>query len=144
MSSTTPYRLFAVLCGVSVLFWWSVLTATFALAAHDDAYTHILLIIPISITLIIVEWKKRAMPIKPAHTRGHGIARAGSAYRSRRIVLGKSRSFRRSHRSCDSNGGTGCLVDCFLYALFRGTCASPLRVSVAFFVLASSHAQLLR
>jgi exosortase len=65
MSSAIPHRLFAICCGISVLFWWSALTATFALATSNDAYTHILLIVPVSVTLIILEWKKQVVRSEP-------------------------------------------------------------------------------
>ncbi|HEX4786029.1 MAG TPA: exosortase/archaeosortase family protein [Candidatus Sulfotelmatobacter sp.] len=41
----------------SFLIWWRPLILSFTLAVRDDQYTHILLILPISITLICLEWK---------------------------------------------------------------------------------------
>ena len=44
--------LFAALALVSVIFWWNPLRDTLSLALSNDAYTHILLIVPLSIALI--------------------------------------------------------------------------------------------
>ncbi len=50
--------LFSVILGlISLAVWWRPLTSTFALALHDDQYTHILLILPISAALIFLNWK---------------------------------------------------------------------------------------
>jgi exosortase len=43
---------FAFLCAVSILFGWPLLQTTVHLALTDDAYTHILLILPLSAGLI--------------------------------------------------------------------------------------------
>jgi len=48
---------FSVLVAISFLFWWRPLISSFALALRDGQYTHILLILPVSITLICLEWK---------------------------------------------------------------------------------------
>lgn len=48
---------FSVLVATSFLIWWRPLILSFTLAVRDDQYTHILLILPISITLICLEWK---------------------------------------------------------------------------------------
>jgi exosortase len=65
-----PYRVFAVLVGASVLVRWKVLALTFSLARTKDAYTHILLILPISVTLAILQRQKR--PLKPISSVGAG------------------------------------------------------------------------
>jgi len=81
MSSTSPYRIFGLLCIASVLIWWRVLLATFRLALRNDAYTHILLILPISIVLIILERNRQAWKPRP------GI-RAGSALLGLAVLVG--------------------------------------------------------
>ena len=43
---------FGSLCAVSILFWWHPLATTFGLALGDEAYTHILLILPLSASLV--------------------------------------------------------------------------------------------
>ncbi|MGC2792390.1 MAG: exosortase/archaeosortase family protein [Candidatus Sulfotelmatobacter sp.] len=48
---------FCILGAISLAIWWSPLFSTFALALHDDQYTHILLILPISVALIFMDWK---------------------------------------------------------------------------------------
>jgi exosortase len=47
----------AFLAAASVLFWWRPLADTFGLASNNDAYTHILLILPLSAALIYSDWK---------------------------------------------------------------------------------------
>jgi len=46
---------FALLCAVSLLAGWRPLVDTFALSLRDDEYTHVLLILPISAALILLE-----------------------------------------------------------------------------------------
>ncbi len=48
---------FALLCSVSILLWWHALLGTLRLALSDEAYTHILLIVPLSLALIYFERK---------------------------------------------------------------------------------------
>ncbi len=52
-----PAVVFAFLAAVSLLFWWRPLANTFALALVNDAYTHILLILPLSAALSYMHWK---------------------------------------------------------------------------------------
>jgi exosortase len=46
-----------LLMAVSLLVGWRPLVATFALALRNDEYTHILLILPVSAALIVLEWR---------------------------------------------------------------------------------------
>jgi exosortase len=46
----------AVLCAVTLLVWWRPLVDTFVLCLRDDEYTYILLIIPVSAALILMDW----------------------------------------------------------------------------------------
>ena len=48
---------FAILVAISLAIWWGPLTASFALALRNEQYTHLLLILPISVALILVDWK---------------------------------------------------------------------------------------
>ncbi|MGA8501039.1 MAG: exosortase/archaeosortase family protein [Candidatus Sulfotelmatobacter sp.] len=48
---------FSVFGAISLAIWWSPLTSSLALALHDEQYTHILLILPISAALIFMDWK---------------------------------------------------------------------------------------
>src|SRR5260221_3809928 len=50
---------FTALCAVSLIAWMRPLLATFALAASDGRNTHILLIIPVAIALIVQRWRER-------------------------------------------------------------------------------------
>ena len=65
MDRSTVYPSFVGLCLFSLLFWWHTLLATIALALQNDAYTHILLILPISIALISLEWRSRRVQPEP-------------------------------------------------------------------------------
>src|ERR1035437_6227186 len=59
---------FAFLCAVSILFWWHSLVMTLGLALANDAYTHILLILPLSAALIYLDSKyvdSKALRIDP-------------------------------------------------------------------------------
>ena len=56
-SKVSPILRFSVLAAISLLIWWSPLISSFALALRDERYTHILLIVPVSVTLMYLEWK---------------------------------------------------------------------------------------
>jgi exosortase len=64
---------FAVLAAASLLFWWRPLANTLGLALANEAYTHILLILPLSAALIYLDSKdqhsknlnSKAPPIDP-------------------------------------------------------------------------------
>jgi exosortase len=60
----SPRMLFCGLAAIFVMLWWSPLTATFSLSVHDDQYTHILLILPISAALILLDWKSHHVSIR--------------------------------------------------------------------------------
>src|SRR6266404_823880 len=57
MTARTQLPAFAFLCAVSILFWWHPLVTTLWLALSNDAYTHIILILPLSAALIYTDWK---------------------------------------------------------------------------------------
>jgi exosortase len=46
---------FSVLSAIPIVVGWQSLARTFALAWHDDQYTHILLILPVAIALIVLD-----------------------------------------------------------------------------------------
>ena len=56
-SAALSLPVFSILIAISLAVWWSPLTSSFALALHDEQYTHILLILPISAALIFLGWK---------------------------------------------------------------------------------------
>jgi exosortase len=60
MTTRTQLPAFAFLCAVSILFWWHPLFMTLRLALANDAYTHILLILPLSAALIYFDSKHQA------------------------------------------------------------------------------------
>jgi len=55
MTKRTQLIAFAFLCGLSILLWWHSLTGTLSLALDNQAYTHILLIVPLSAALIYLQ-----------------------------------------------------------------------------------------
>jgi exosortase len=61
---------FFFLGAISLAIWWGPLTSTFALSLHDDQYTHILLILPISVALIVLDRKSPAPASGPAVSLG--------------------------------------------------------------------------
>ena len=57
MTAHTQLPAFAFLCALSILFWWHPLVMTLGLALTNGAYTHIILIFPLSAALIYTDWK---------------------------------------------------------------------------------------
>jgi exosortase len=62
----SPRSLFLVLAAIFLALWWSPLASTFSLSIHDDQYTHILLIVPISAALILLDWNSQDASIRPS------------------------------------------------------------------------------
>ena len=56
--------LFAGLLATSLVWWWHSLATTLMLALERDAYTHILLIVPLSVALIYLERNTLRVPIE--------------------------------------------------------------------------------
>ena len=52
MTTRPQWLAFGFLCALSIAAGWHSLTQTLALALHEDAYTHILLILPLSLALV--------------------------------------------------------------------------------------------
>ena len=69
IAGMSPFLRFAFLLVVSVVVGWQPLLRTFALALHADEYTHLLLIVPISLSLIFTERTR----LKSALERGVGL-----------------------------------------------------------------------
>lgn len=57
------YLQFAILFAITILCWWRPLTETLSLALNDDEYTHILIIVPISLFFIFLRRKKLSASI---------------------------------------------------------------------------------
>lgn len=66
------YFAFVALAALSVTFWWQPILSTIALAWNGDAYSHILLIVPLSLALIYLEPTR----IAAADSRGIGVGAA--------------------------------------------------------------------
>jgi exosortase len=72
-----PAVVFAILAAASLLFWSRPLANTFRLALANDAYTHILLILPLSAALIYMDSKyldSQTFRIDPQSSRRIGAA----------------------------------------------------------------------
>ena len=52
----SPMVRFSILAAISGAVWWKALIATLALALHNEQYTHILLILPVSAALLYMDW----------------------------------------------------------------------------------------
>jgi len=70
---SSPLLIFSSLGALAVAIWWSPLASLFALALRDEPYTHILLILPLSAALIILEWKSPAGPSRRSATVGSAL-----------------------------------------------------------------------
>src|SRR5581483_2012205 len=57
LSNFFAWTLFSMLCALAVALNWRTLAATFSLALQREEFTHILLIFPLSLALISMEWK---------------------------------------------------------------------------------------
>jgi exosortase len=56
----SPRLIFFTLSVIAVALWWSPLASWFTLALQDEQYTHVLLILPISVALIVLQWESPA------------------------------------------------------------------------------------
>jgi exosortase len=65
MTKLSPHLSFTLLGAISLAIWWRPLTNTLVLAASDDQYTHIFLIVPVSAVLIFLEWRSVYTAAKP-------------------------------------------------------------------------------
>ncbi len=73
MTTQTQVLSFSFLCAVSVAFWWRDLVTTFRLAWADDAYTHIVLILPLAVALIYFDSKTFRIVPQPNFRLGIGL-----------------------------------------------------------------------
>jgi exosortase len=69
----SPNLTFSILAVISLAVGWKALTSAFALALRDDQYTHILLILPVSVALIFVDWKSPEPSTGMSLTIGSGL-----------------------------------------------------------------------
>ena len=68
---------FLSLCAIATAILWKPFVATLSLALHDDQYTHILLILPISAALIYSEWNSRKSRLQSSVLAGAILFTAG-------------------------------------------------------------------
>ena len=85
MTGMPPSRKFVLLCAVSLTIGWHPLFSTFALALRADEYTHLLLILPISASLIFSERALLIPPFEPAVGFGSALLVIAS------LIFGSSR-----------------------------------------------------
>src|SRR5579884_2245545 len=57
LSNFPAWTLFSMLCALALALNWRALTATFSLALQHEEFTHILLIFPLILALISMDWK---------------------------------------------------------------------------------------
>ncbi|MGA2743850.1 MAG: exosortase/archaeosortase family protein [Candidatus Sulfotelmatobacter sp.] len=62
MFKSAPPVVFGPLSAIAVAIWWNPLASLFTLALHNEHYTHILIILPISAALIFLRWEPPAGP----------------------------------------------------------------------------------
>jgi exosortase len=70
VSQESPLLRFGVLIALSVAIWFRPLISSFVLAFRDSEYTHILLIIPVSLTLIFLDWRTPEGSSRPSLSLG--------------------------------------------------------------------------
>jgi exosortase len=73
MTPRTQFLPFAFLCALSIAFWLHPLVGTFRLALANDAYTHILLILPLSAALIHLDAKALRIDSQPSPRMGAAL-----------------------------------------------------------------------
>jgi exosortase len=88
---------FARLAAVSLLFWWHPLADTLRLASANEAYTHILLILPLSAALIYLDLKSlrskdrdKDKYSKPPLIDSHSSSRIGAVLLGLALLIGCS------------------------------------------------------
>jgi exosortase len=59
MTRVQSYLSFVLFVAVSCVAGWRPLARTFSLALHNDEYTHLLLILPVSASLILLGWRSQ-------------------------------------------------------------------------------------
>ena len=75
----TPSLKFSALAVISLAIWWRTLASSFALALHDEQYTHLLLILPVSVALIFMDWESPGLSSRASRSTGLSLLVAGAA-----------------------------------------------------------------
>ena len=73
-----PNLIFSIFVAISLAVWWRALVSSFSLALRDDQYTHLLLILPISVALIFVDWKSPQPTARLGAGLGSGLMAASA------------------------------------------------------------------
>jgi exosortase len=68
----SPMIVFSIFSVISLSIWWSPLVTSFALALRDDQYTHLFLILPVSLALIFLDWTSPE-PLSLANLKAGGV-----------------------------------------------------------------------
>lgn len=71
-SRLAPSLVYAALCALSLCIWYQPSVRTLGLAMRDERYTHILLIVPVSVALIVQQWRESMHHARPSAT-GAGL-----------------------------------------------------------------------
>src|SRR5690242_5912670 len=78
MRISRSYGNFALLCLLSAAVLWRPLTAAILQALRDDEYTYILLIFPVSATLICLNWRANEIDASSSVWTGLSLLLAGA------------------------------------------------------------------
>jgi len=70
---------FSALAVISLAIWWRPLASSFSLALHDEQYTHLLLILPVSVALIFIDWETPGLSSRASRITGLSLLVAGAA-----------------------------------------------------------------
>ncbi|MBZ5657837.1 MAG: exosortase [Acidobacteriia bacterium] len=70
MTKRTQLIAFVFLCGLSIVVWWHALVITLRLALDNEAYTHILLIVPLSLALIYLQLRTHPQTFESSSSAG--------------------------------------------------------------------------
>jgi len=65
MIERKPTAIFGILVAISFALWWKPIVATLRLAVNSEEYTHILLIVPVSVALATLDWDRAKATLKP-------------------------------------------------------------------------------
>ena len=80
MSSDWKFACLAFLCVLSLAVAWHQVVETFALSLQDDEYTHILLILPVSASLLFVQWRSIRTAASPGILWGSILLAAAAVF----------------------------------------------------------------
>ena len=90
----------SALAVISLAIWWRPLASSFVLALHDEQYTHLLLILPVSVALIFIDWESPGLSSRASRITGLSLLVAGAAVtvlvRSSVARISAGAGFRRS------------------------------------------------